>query len=234
MYVYVYDELVVKNESALHKIEKRLTDLGLNGQIIKPGVSKNLKIALEDKIRQGAKTIVAVGSDNIISQTINFIASSQSDNKHFLTIGIIPLEKRSLFGRSFGIDGVDEACETLLSRRVETLALAKINEKFFLFNATISNTGSTIIEANNKFTIQSPIASDINILRTNKKNLLSLNITNKDGGSFFSASTLLAVSKDRKIITDGAFEVSSPALIEPNGGNIKFIVGRKRNLNIIQ
>jgi NDP-sugar pyrophosphorylase family protein len=234
MYVYVYDESVIKNEAALHKIEKRLTDLGLNGQIIRPGVSKNLKIALEDKIKQGAKTIVAVGGDIIISQTINFIANSQDDNKHLLTIGVIPLDKNSIFGQAFGINNVDEACETLLSRRVEKLFLSRINENFFLFRAEITDTDSTILEINKKFTIQSPLSSDIYIFKSSVGNSLKINLSNKEGESLLRANTLLIVSKDKEVISDGAFKTASPALIEPDGGELKFVVGRKRNLNIIK
>ena len=60
MYLYVYDETVIRNESVLHKIEKRLTDLGLSGQTIKPNIARNTRTTINDKIKQGVKTTILI------------------------------------------------------------------------------------------------------------------------------------------------------------------------------
>ena len=133
MYAYVFDEFSQqkKYEKAILQINKRLTDLGLNGKTIKPGVSKNLKSSIEDEIRRGAKTIVAVGNDKTTIKTLNSITSSQSDEKHRLCLGIIPLEaKESRLAELLGITGINNACEILLARRLKVFNTAAIGQNF--------------------------------------------------------------------------------------------------------
>ncbi len=232
MYVYVYDELAIKNEGFLHKIEKRLTDLGLNGQTIKPGVSKSVKLSVEDKIKQGARTIVAVGSDKGISQVMNIIANSQNDNKQNVTLGIIPAEKKneSLFAKAFGIGNIDDACNIILARRLKTFIPAKINENCFFFNADISNSESTVLEIDKKYTIQSESSIDIRISNQPTKNKLKIFLKNKKGESFFDAQSVLVVSKNDQIITDGSFKTPPPAILTPGNETIKVIVGKNRGI----
>lgn len=230
MYLYVYDELIIKNEGVLHKIEKRLTDLGLNGQIVRPGVARNTKTAIEDKIKQGAKTIVAVGSDETISDVINIVSGSQGDHKTSLTVGVIPLEKESLFAYKFGIGGVDDACRILLARRLKNLSLARINDNFFLFKAEVRNTQTSILEINKNYSIQSLNPSQISITSKPAEKFLEVKISNKEGDSILPAKSILIVNKDNPIISDGSFKTPSPALLVPGNGFLKIIVGKNRKI----
>lgn len=230
MYLYVYDESVIKNESVLHKIEKRLTDLGLNGQIVKPGVSRNIKTAIKDKINQGAKTIVAVGNDETISSVINIVASDDSDHKGTLTIGLIPLEKNSIFSTKFGINNVDDACKILLARRLETFNLARINENYFLFDAQIENSNTSILEIDKKYTIQTLSPSNINIENNYSQKNLTLKISSKEGATKIKAHSILIVDKNNSIVTDSSFINPAPVLIIPGDDNLKIIVGKNRKI----
>ena len=68
MYFYFYDTFVSdkKNEQLLGKIENRLIELGINGRTEKLTVLKNMKELIEDAIKKGAHTIVAVVTAKII------------------------------------------------------------------------------------------------------------------------------------------------------------------------
>ena len=134
MYTYIYDDFISggKFSKLLYQIEKRLTDLNLNGKIIRLGVSKNIKAAVDDEIRQGTRTIVAVGSDKTVSQIINYIVSNKSDERHQVTLGIIPINpKENKIAEKLGIKSISDACEILLARRLEIFQLAQI-KLFFI------------------------------------------------------------------------------------------------------
>lgn len=231
MYVYIYDDLVVKNEGVLHKIERRLTDLGLNGEIIKPEVSKDIKTSLEDKIKRGAKTIVAVGANENISNVINIVANSQSERQQELTLGIIPLDKKDpIFKDSFGVNNIDEACDILLARKLEKIDLAGINDSFFLFKAKIENIEKTIFEIDEKYTAQSLFSGVAEIKNGSLDKKLKLSINNKWGRSHFPAQKIIIAGKEKQIILDNSLKIDLPAAIKPNKKTIKVIVGKNRDL----
>jgi len=45
--------------------------LGLNGKIIRLGLLENINEAVENEIKRGAKTIVAVGSDKTVHKIMD-------------------------------------------------------------------------------------------------------------------------------------------------------------------
>jgi hypothetical protein len=239
MYAYIYDEFTNQNKfgKALYKIEKRLTDLNLNGKIIRLGVSKNIKVAVEDEIRQGTKTIVAVGNDKTVSQIINAIANDQSDEKHQVTLGIIPIsEKDSQIAATFGIKTISSACEILLARRLETFQLAKINQNFFLFNLILASS-DTILEIDKKNLLQNPGPSVVEITNSpnwpkekSEEKKLKLKISNKAGESLFSVKELFVANKTSVIIADNSLTLKTPTRISLGEEKIKIIVGKERSV----
>jgi hypothetical protein len=239
MYAYIYDDFINQGKfgKLLYQIEKRLTDLNLNGKIIRLGVSKSIKAAVDDEIRQGTKTIVAVGNDATVSQIINHILNNHSDERQQVTLGIIPIDsKDSKTAAALGIKSIGSACEILLARRVETFQLAQINQGYFLFKAVL-NTSDTILEIDKTYIIQNlkpalveitnhPVLSGEEI--SDKK--LELRIYNKDGKSALSFKDLLVVNKTAAIITDDCLAVQPPARIRPSQERIKIIVGKDRSI----
>lgn len=234
MYVYIYDEFLGegKYDKLVYKVEKRLTDLGLNGKIIRLGITKNLKSAIDDEIRQGAKTIVAVGNDRTVAQVINVITNNQSDEKYRVCLGIIPVEEKgSQLAKFFGIKNINDACEVLLGRRLESFNLASINNGFFLFRAETGLSGA-ILEIDKNFIIQ-PVKPALLEIKNNpgsekEGDLLSLKIKEGNTESSFSFRELLLVNKDAPVITDGCLEVKTPAKISLSDEKIRIIVGKER------
>lgn len=239
MYVYIYDEFTnqAKYNKLLYKIEKRLTDLNLNGETIRLGALKDLKTAVEDKIRRGAKTIVAVGNGRTVNQVMNIIVN-QNNEKNYLILGIIPVdEKNSYVAQALGIKSIEDACNILLARRVETFKLTLINQNYFLFKVNIESPG-TILEINKDYAIQNADMANVEIINTlNLKNILEpekgkleLNIRNKDGQSSFPFNELLVVNRGIPIIIDESLKIEGPARIKPSLEEIKIIVGRQRQI----
>lgn len=236
MYVYIYDEFLSsgKYDKLVYTVEKRLTDLGLNGKIIRLGITKNLKSAIDDEIRQGAKTIVAVGNDRTVAQVINVIANNQSDEKYRVCLGIIPLEEKGgRLAKLFGIKNINNACEVLLGRRLEIFGLAAINNGFFIFRAETELLGA-VLEIDKNFIIQpiKPATLEINNDPGPEKDkkLLSLKIKEGNTESSFAFRELLLVNKEMPVVTDGCLEVKTPAKISLSDEKIRIIVGKGRDV----
>jgi len=237
MYTYIYDDFINggKFSKLLYQIEKRLTDLNLNGKIIRLGVSKNIKAAVDDEIRQGTRTIIAVGNDKTVSQIINHVVSNKSDERHQITLGIIPITpKENKIAEKLGIKSISDACEILLARRLEIFQLAQINQGYFLFKAEL-NASDTILEIDRNYIIQNLKPALVEI--TNKPIVvdeksgqkLELRVYNKEGESMFSFKNLLVVNKTAAIITDGSLAVQPPAKITTSREKIRIIVGKERS-----
>ena len=239
MYAYIYDDFINQGKfgKVLYQIEKRLTDLNLNGKIIRLGISKNIKSAVDDEIRQGTKTIVAVGSDKTVSQIINHIVSNHSDERHQVTLGIIPIEpKENKIAATFGIKSISAACEILLARRLEVFQLAQINQGFFLFKAVL-NASDTILEIDKTYIIQNLKPALVEV--TNHPVLagaepadhkLELKVYNKEGESMFYFKDLLVVNRNAPIIADDSLAIQPPAKIKASQEKIRIIVGKDRKL----
>jgi len=234
MYIYIYDEFTnqKKYNKLLYKIEKRLTDLGLNGKTIRLGISKNIESAVSDQIRRGAKTIVAVGNNETAIKTMNVMA--QNEDNHLLTLGIIPLEEKDDYlADMVGIKSIEDACNVLLARRIETFKPAQINKNYFLFKAEIKNPGA-ILEIDKSYAVKNTEMAEINVVnvpqpqknRKNKK--LKLFIRGKNNQSFFPFKELLIVNDGANVVIDGSLPVETPARIKPCLKEIKIIVGKKR------
>jgi hypothetical protein len=237
MYAYIYDTFTSdrKYSRLLYKIEKRLTDLNLNGKIIRLGISKNIKVAVDDEIRQGAKTIVAVGDDKTVAQVINAITGNRNVEKNQITLGIIPIaEKTNKIAAAFGIKSISSACEILLARHLKTFQLAQINQGYFLFK-TVLSAPNTILVIDKTYVIQNvkPVAIEV----TNSPvwpeddlpaKRLKLRVCSKEGESVFSIKEMLIVNKGETATTDDCLDIKTPARIKLSAEKIKIIVGKDR------
>lgn len=234
MYAYIYDEFTnqSKYNKILHKIEKRLTDLGINGKTARLGVSKKLETAVLDQIRGGAKTIVAIGDNQTVCRVLNVLAGSE--NHHSLTMGIIPIDdKDNYLSNLMGIKNMEEACNILLARRVEKFKLAKINKNYFLFKLDIQNP-KTILEINQSYAIKNYEQADIVVTNIphdpekGKKERLKLLMKTKANESFFPLEELLIINEDAGLIADNSLPLESPARIKPCEKELKIIIGKNR------
>jgi len=146
MHVYIYDDYLNKNKynKIINRIEIRLTDLGLNGKIIRLGGIKNIKSAIQNEVRLGAKTIIAVGNNQTINKIIGAIIDNNiyGDFQKNTLLGIIPVGGDNSIAQSFGIKDEEEACNILLARRVEKIDLGLAGQHYFLNQAVIQSLGA--------------------------------------------------------------------------------------------
>lgn len=257
MNVYIYDSYVChkKYQSRIAKIETRITDLGLNGKIIRLGVMSSVHNSIENEIRKGAKNIIIVGNNNLFAQTINSIAKLQANQKWIETIplGFIPVGKNNNEIAEFlGIPYEEEACNVIAARRIKKLDLGMINEHYFLTQAIIT-TKDTIIEIDKNYSINITEPGEIMIInlpmgielpneiksnaqddtlelfiktKNSKKLFLRKKIENK---SVFSFKELQVINPKRPMIIDNSLKVNTPVNIKIAKEKINLIVGKGRD-----
>ncbi|MDD5031922.1 MAG: diacylglycerol kinase family protein [Patescibacteria group bacterium] len=255
MHIYIYDDYVntKKYDNALARIETRITDLGLNGKIIRLGLLKNINEAVENEIKRGAKTIVAVGSDRTVNKIINaiIIAGINNQMKIETPLGIIPVGNESnTIAETLGVGQEEEAGDVLSARRIEKLDIAQAGHSFFISQAQIASQGTTLeIEKDYSIEIMEPGEIDVinlsifsNLPEKAKPNpkdgILELYIKTKAGRkltklnpaanqSLFSLKKLTIINPKYPIILDNSIAVSTPAEISVNR-SLNVIVGKER------
>lgn len=256
MHVYIYDSFLShkKYENILARVETRLTDLGLNGKINRMGAMKNVKVSVENELKRGAKTIIAVGNDATIGQVVNAMAGAGQIGRA-IPLAVIPIgDKNNFIARSLGIPAEVEACDVLSARRIEKIDLGQANNYFFIADARIENRGTTI-EMDKSYSIEIMGDGEVNIVNLadgkrpmpaqakfspqdgilelfirvkTKKGFLKLGAA-ETGESIFSLKKLtIHNNKNFPVILDGSVEIPTPAQIGILKQRLGVIVGKER------
>jgi len=244
MYVYIYDDYLNKSKytRVLNKLEIRLTDLGLSGKIVRLGTIKNVKDLIQNEIKTGAKTIVAVGNN----KTINKIIGAVVDNSLYdffqknILLFIIPVGDNNSIAESLGIKR-DEACETLLARRIKKIDLGTAGNKYFLNKVSLESRGVEI-EIEKKYSIELKNGGQINIINlANNQDLnndiksdpqdgcldLYYKYNNKDY-TYLRLKTLKITNKNKSLLIDDSEALEAPVELGVIKERLNFIVGKDR------
>lgn len=145
MYYYIYDEFTQedKYEKELLKIENRLSDLGLLGNIARLALFKQADEFIREEVRRGVTTVVVVGNDKTIYKILDVVAEEK------LLFGIIPLGPENFLAQSLGIPEGVAACDTLSARMIQTIDTGILNGKRFIAEVHIPETIVEITCADN-------------------------------------------------------------------------------------
>ncbi|MFA5020689.1 MAG: diacylglycerol kinase family protein [Patescibacteria group bacterium] len=251
MYYYIYDNYLAekKYQKTLLRIESRLTDLGINGKIVKMSVLKNIGDNLNEDIAKGVKTIVVVGNDRTLNQSINLIHNLN------LPIGLIPLGPNNNLAGLMGIPEGEAACDILSSRNMQKVSLGLINQNYY-FLSYLEMPGENIcINCDNNYFININNRKDVitisniyygedegKVAISSNTDYLDLIIKNKVGGIFkakkenFShfKSKKIAITGDKSIpvlLIDEKKIIKTPIQIEISKQKLNFITGKKRKIN---
>jgi len=221
-------------------MEIRLTDLGLNGKIIRLGGIKNIKGSIQNEIKLGAKTIIAVGNNQTINKIIGAIINTDiyGDFQKKTLLGIIPIGDDNSIATSFGIKDEEEACNILLARRIEKIDLGLVDKHYFLNQATISSAGTKLeindysmeIEERGEIKIINLLSEKIKNIKSNPHDgkLDILIQTKKKDQTFITVDSLRVINDREKLIVDGVIEIKTPAEIQVMRDKVNVIVGKER------
>lgn len=257
MHIYIYDKFLgqKKYDSILARIETRITDLGLNGKIIRMSLMNSVYEAIENEVKTGAKTIIAVGNDSLLHQVVNVMAklSFLKIIAAKVPVGFIPVGKNgNTLAPVLGIGLEENACDALSARRITSLDLGKANDEYFLAQATITSKG-TAVEIDQNYSIEIMGAGEIGVInlpaddslpekaktkandgvlelfiKTNSsRKFLPIGKKNKES-SVFSFKKLKIINKNFPVILDNAKEIPAPVEISIAKEKINLIVGKER------
>ncbi|HQM18722.1 MAG TPA: diacylglycerol kinase family protein [Candidatus Paceibacterota bacterium] len=245
MNTYIYDDFLNKGRyrRALNKVEIRLTDLGLNGKIIRLGSIKNVKEVIQTEIKNGVKTIVAVGNN----ATANKVISAMITNKAYdffqkdVLFSIIPIGDNNSIATSFGIKKEEEACNILLARRIKQIDIGIAGNNIFLNKVEILSEQAEvkinedyILEINKKTPAKIINLNDDTKLSLGKRidpydNKLNLIIEKKINDTTFITGDDFKISGQGKLLLDESIEVPLPAEVGLIKEKINIIVGKDRS-----
>ena len=248
MNIFIYDSFLNQKKYGrlLARLETRITDLGLNGKIFKLNPTKNVREIINNELKRGAKTVIAVGNNKTVNQVINSLAGSQ------VPLGIIPIgQDNNGITKSLGIESTETACDILSARLIIKLDLGLANQTYFLSNININNQG-TVIDMNKNYTIETKekgLVYVFNLLDKQIKppagikfipddGLLELVISTYGHKNFFAKQAHQSIFKIKKITIhnlknqltlDGSIALAAPAEIMIVKKQLNIIVGKKRN-----
>ncbi len=253
MHIYIYDSFVnqKKYDSTTAKIETRITDLGLNGKIVRLGMMNSVDEVINNEIKKGAKTIVVVGNNDIFNKAINAIAKTSQEITltKKIPLGFIPVGKKNNdIAKFLGIGFEESACNIISARRIQTLDLGLANDNYFLTEASITTSG-TNLEIDQNYTIEIkepgtikiinfPVNTklpknfyccaqdqilDLYIEKTQKKKLFS---GNKEENSLIPFKLLTVINKKKPLIIDETKKLNTPVNIQIAKQKISLIVGK--------
>ncbi len=254
MHVYIYDTFVSdkKHMNKVSRVETRITDLGLNGKIVRLGLISSVSDAIENEIKKGAKTIIAVGDKQILNQAVNAMAQLLAHETigESVPLGFIPVGKKDLLTADFlGVGSAELACDILSQRRIETLDLGQANNNYFLFSAVVP-TEYTTIEIDENYTIEIKEPGEIGVVNLplgftlpqtdGADGSLELVIKTAQGKKYlpgkrgssnqgiFAFNKLRVINKKHPVLLDGAKKLTAPVDIQVAPMKISLIVGKDR------
>ncbi|MDP2631366.1 MAG: diacylglycerol kinase family protein [Candidatus Uhrbacteria bacterium] len=161
MYYYVYDEFIQdpKFERELSLVETRLTDLGISGKIARLALFRDAKTLIQDEIKKGAKTIVAVGNDLTLTKVIEAVADSG------VAVAVIPIgsPNSNRMADILGVPAGVVACDVLSARIIEEIDAGDINGHRFLHSAIIEDAVAPMIVCNGNYKLMPTKRASIEI-----------------------------------------------------------------------
>jgi diacylglycerol kinase family enzyme len=255
MHIYIYDNYInqKKYDRVLAKIETRITDLGLNGKIVRIGMMNSAEEAVKNEMRKGAKTIIAVGNNRIFNVALDSIANFGFRNSlgKKVPLGLIPIDKKdNEIADLLGIPKEEDACDVLSARRISELDLGVAGNRHFLTQAIIRAEGTTV-EIDQNYSIENAQSGVIGVANLPFENILPpgakssgldgamelciiskikslIPSQGKTSQSVFSFKSLNIFNKDEAVTIDGAISIKTPVTIKISQEKLGIIVGKNR------
>jgi len=245
MNTYIYDDFLNKSRyrRTINKVEIRLTDPGLNGKIIRLGSIKNVKEVIQSEIKNGVKTIVAVGNNETANKIISAIIADKAYGffQKDVLFSIIPIGDNNSIATSFGIKKEEDACNILLARRIKKIDIGIAGNNIFINKAELlSDEAKVQIEKN--YTVELTKKTLLKIVNLNDNqdlvykdridpydNKLNLIINGKNGESTFIISDDFKISGKGDLILDESIKIPLPTEIGLIQEKINIIVGKDRS-----
>lgn len=139
-YAYLYDDFLSDRayDRVLANVETRCSVLGIQGRTARLAIFRSARELVESLVRDGAETIVVVGNDQTLQKVMWFLPDLP------ITVGYIPVCEPASIGMLLGIPIGDAACDVLAARRMETLDVGTVDDRYFLTEIVLETTKAAI------------------------------------------------------------------------------------------
>lgn len=257
MNIYLYDSIITTKayDKIMARIETRITDLGLSGKIIRLNLMQSVEETIENEIKKGASTIVAVGSNKLFCFAMNAMAKMVALNltNKKTPLGFIPIGRNNKLADFLGLSYETNACDTLSARRIEKFNLGQVNNYYFLRQAAIT-TDQTRLEIDDNYTLEFLEKGEVMIINLptteDQSNIKRLNAGGSNLGlfiktqksryltplgrsinkSFFPFKKLRVYNERSELSLDEAFKIPLPVEVGSAKEKINLIIGKKLQL----
>lgn len=242
MHFYVYDDALSlpKLANILANVEARLTDLELHGRVGRMGPLKSVRDMVHQAMRAGATTIIAVGTDAAVSETLDAVAGTDA------TLGIIPIGEPSTIASLLGIPSGEGAVDVLAARKIEVIDLGKIDTHYFLTEVEITAAEPLTLECDERYTVTVPrtvssvILANLSAAAHCQDGYLEAHITRPAKRSWFHTASSthstvpfkhvrILAGKAETATIQGTYTVKLPTTAEVIPKSLRIIVGRDRS-----
>lgn len=158
LYAFLYDDFLSAPsfQKILANIETRCSVLGIQGRVSRLAIFRSARELVESLVMDGAQTIVVVGNDRTLQKIMWFLPDLP------VTVGYIPVSEPFGIATLLGIPPGEGACDILAARRVETLDIGKVDDRYFLTEALIKDTKASV-DVDGAFSIRASHAGTISV-----------------------------------------------------------------------
>jgi diacylglycerol kinase family enzyme len=128
MYYYIVDPQKISQrefERVQNLLYSSLCEYHVSGEVVRATGLRTVNQLVENAFSHGAKTIVAVGSDDTLHDLINAVKNRET------VIGFIPIFNTEI-GNMLGIKDIPHAAKTIALRRIAEMDLGQVNNTYFL------------------------------------------------------------------------------------------------------
>ncbi len=135
-HLYIYDEFLSerKYERQLAAIEGRLASLDLSGATTRLSMLRGTRELVTSQVKDEITTVVIVGDDHTVDALMWFLPDLP------VTVAYIPLRAPHHTADLLGIPSGLEACDVLAARKIETLDIGILDERYFLGEVSAAET----------------------------------------------------------------------------------------------
>lgn len=136
MYYYIVNPVAGNRaiEELQPKLQSQLNKFNINGEFAKTtGKGDAAKLA-EKAVKEGYKTIVAVGGDDTVNEVISALHKNRAKG---VAVGLIPLGGRNVLAGQLGIFNWNHAVSVLATRRLINYRLNMVNDQVFMFRLVL-------------------------------------------------------------------------------------------------
>src|SRR3989338_6793005 len=128
MYYYIVDPQKISQrefERVQNLLYSSLSEYHISGEVMRVTGLRTINQLVENAFAHGAKTLVAVGSDDTLHDVINAVRGRE------VTIGFIPIFDTEI-SKLLGVTDIPQADKTIGARRMAELDLGVVNNNYFL------------------------------------------------------------------------------------------------------